>query len=291
MKYTWIEAHRDLFAISRMCRVLAVSRTGYCQWRVRPPSARSVACSVLDVQVATLHAENKQRYGRPRIVRTLRSQGLPVGTEQVRQSLKRQQLKPRYRRPYRVTTDSDHALPVAPNILNRRFEGWSINEAFVGDITYIATGEGWLYLAVVMDLASRRIVGWSMDARMTAELVCQALRMAYWHRKPRPGLLMHTDRGSQYASRAYRRLLRDYGMIQSMSRKADCWDNSAMESFFKTLKVEQVYAVRYETRTQARRDLVAWMEGYYNTRRLHSSIGFQTPSAWEHNAVAVAKTA
>ncbi len=291
MKYTWIEAHRDLFAISRMCRVLGVSRTGYCQWRVRTPSGRSAARSVLDVQVAALHTEHKQRYGRPRIVQALRSQGLRVGTEQVRQSLKRQQLKPRYRRPYRVTTDSDHALPVAPNVLNRRFNGWSVNEAFVGDITYIATGEGWLYLAVVMDLASRRIVGWSLSERMTADLVCQALRMAYWRRKPRPGLLMHTDRGSQYASRAYRRLLRDYGMIQSMSRKANCWDNSAMESFFKTLKVEQVYAGRYENRTQARRDLVAWMEGYYNTRRLHSSIGFQTPTAWEHNAVAVANMA
>lgn len=291
MKYAWMEAHSDRFAISRMCRVLEVSRSGYCQWRVRPPSARSVARSVLDVQVAALHTEHKQRYGRPRIVGALRSQGLRVGAEQVRQSLKRQHLKPRYRRPYRVTTDSDHALPVAPNVLGRRFEGWSINEAFVGDITYIATGEGWLYLAVVMDLASRRIVGWSLGERMTAELVCQALRMAYWRRKPGPGLLMHTDRGSQYASRAYRRLLRDYGMIQSMSRKANCWDNSAMESFFKTLKVEQVYAVRYDTRTQARRDLVAWMEGYYNTRRLHSSIGFQTPTAWEHHAAAVANTA
>ena len=144
-------------------------------------------------------------------------------------------------------------------------------------MTYIATGEGWLYLACVMDLASRRIVGWSMSDRIKAELVCNALKSAYWRRKPPAGLIMHSDRGSQYASGSHRRLIKDYRMIQSMSRRANCWDNSAMESFFKTLKVERVHRVRYDTRTVARLDIVNWIEGFYNRRRMHSSIGYKTP--------------
>ena len=147
----------------------------------------------------------------------------------------------------------------------------------MADITYIATGEGWLYLACVMDLGSRKIVGWSMGERITADLVCQALTSAYWRRKPAAGLIMHTDRGSQYASREYRRLIKLYGMVQSMSRRANCWDNAAMESFFKTLKVERVHQLRYETRAAARLDIVDWIEGFYNHRRIHSSIGFRTP--------------
>ena len=164
-------------------------------------------------------------------------QGLLIGHERVRNSLKRQGLRPVYKRPYRVTTDSAHRKPIAPNVLDRRFDGWRVNQAWVADITYIATGEGWLYLACVMDLASRRIVGWSMSDRIKAELVCQALKSAYWRRKPSAGLIMHSDRGSQYASDSYRQLIQDYRMIASMSRRGNCWDNAAMESFFKTLKV------------------------------------------------------
>jgi putative transposase len=158
--------------------------------------------------------------------------------------------------------------------------------AWVGDITFIPTGEGWLYLACIMDLASRRIVGWAMSARIGAELVCQALRSAYWRRKPEPGLIMHTDRGSQYASADYRRLTGDYGMVQSMSRKANCWDNAPMESFFKTLKVERIHLLRYETRAQARLDIIDWIEGFYNHERIHSSIGYLTPVAVERSFMA-----
>jgi transposase InsO family protein len=153
-------------------------------------------------------------------------------------------------------------------------------------VTYIATAEGWLYLAVIIDLASRRVVGWAMSERIKAELVCQALRMAYWRRKPAVGLIMHTDRGSQYASRSHRRLIKDYGMVQSMSRKANCWDNAAMESFFKTLKVERVYQVQYENRAQARIDVVNWIEGFYNSERLHTSIDFQVPNTLEKTLAA-----
>ena len=286
MKYAWIEEHRDRFHVTRMCRQFDVSRTGYSQWRRRAPSDRATANAVLDAQVAAVHAGSKRSYGRPRIVRGLRAQGLQVGHERVRKSLKRQGLRPVYKRPYRVTTDSAHHKPIAPNILDRRFAGWRVNQAWVADITYVATGEGWLYLACVMDLASRRIVGWSMSERISADLVCQALKSAYWQRKPAAGLIMHSDRGSQYASTSYRQLIKDYRMSQSMSRRANCWDNAAMESFFKTLKVEHTDLLRYDTRALAKLDIVDWIEGFYNHKRMHSSIGYKTPVAVESSLMA-----
>jgi transposase InsO family protein len=286
VKYAWIEANRDRYSVSRMCRLLEVSRTGYCQWRGRAPSNRTQANDRLDLQVAAIHRASGCSYGRERIHRQIRDQGVPVGRERIRKSLQRQGLRPVYRRPYRVTTDSDHDKPLAANLLERKFDGWAVNQAWVADITYIATAEGWLYLAVVMDLASRRIVGWSMSERIKADLVCEALKAAYWHRKPPPGLIMHTDRGSQYAAKSYRALVGDYGMKASMSSKADCWDNAAMESFFKTLKVERVYQVHYCTRAQARLDIVDWIEGFYNRQRLHSSVGYRTPVAAEHSLMA-----
>ncbi len=286
MRYAWIDAHRDQYPAARMCRLLSVSRTGFCQWRTRTPSDRSVANTVLDAQVAAIHTKSRQTYGRPRIVRALRTQGRPVGHERIRRSLIRQGLRPVYRRPYRVTTDSNHKKPLAPNVLDRRFNGWAVNRAWTADITYVATGEGWLYLAAVMDLASRKIVGWSMSDRMKADLVCEALRSAYGRRRPTRGLIIHSDRGSQYASKEYRRLIKDYGMIPSMSRKGNCWDNAPMESFFKTLKVERIYQTRYESRQQARLDIVDWIEGFYNRQRLHSSIGHRTPVQAESGLMA-----
>jgi putative transposase len=286
VKYAWIEEHCGLFKVSRMCRQLEVSRTGYCQWRSRAPSDRSVANAVLDAQVSALHAGSKRSYGRPRILRKLRLQGVAAGHERVRKSMRRQGLQPVYKRPYRITTDSNHAKPIAPNVLDRRFDGWQINQAWVADITYVATTEGWLYLATVMDLASRRIVGWSMSDRIKADLVCDALKSAFWQRKPAPGLIMHTDRGSQYASDSHRKLIHDQRMVQSMSRKANCWDNSPMESFFKTLKVERIYQLRYDTRAHARLDIVDWIEGTYNRQRIHSSIGYRTPVNAESSLMA-----
>ncbi|WP_370246214.1 IS3 family transposase [Candidimonas sp. SYP-B2681] len=267
--------------MSRLCRVLEVSRSGYCQWRVRRPSRRSLANAVLDAQVKAVHTTSQRSYGRLRIVQALRAQHQRIGHERVRQSLIRQGLRPVYKRRYRNTTDSGHALPVAPNVIARQFDGWAPDRVWVGDMTYVATQEGWLYLAAILYLGSRRIVGWSMSDRMTSDLVCDALKAAYWQRKPAPGLIMHTDRGtdrgSQYASRPHRQLLQDYGMVASMSRRANAWDNTVMESFFKTLKVERIYQVRYATRAQARLDIVNWVEGFYNRRRLHSAIGYRTP--------------
>jgi putative transposase len=174
--------------------------------------------------VAAIHAASKRSYGRPRIVQDLRNQGVLVGHESVRRSLQRQGLRPVYKRPYRITTDSNHRKAVAPNLLDRRFDGWQINQAWLCDITYVGTAAGWRYLATVMDLGSRRIVGWSMSERMKADLVCDALKSAYWRRKPVPGLIQHCDRGSQYVSDQYRRLVGDFAMVQSMSRKGNCWD-------------------------------------------------------------------
>ena len=190
--------------------------------------------------------------------------------------MRRQGLRQVYKRSYRVTTDSNRLKPIAENVLARHFDGWQANRAWVADITYIATGEGWLYLAVVMELTSRRIVGWSMNARLTAELVCETLKSAYWRRKPPARLIMHSDRGSQYASDRYRSLIKDFQMTQSMSRRANCWDNAVTESFFKTLKVERIYQARYETRAQARLDIVDWIEGFYNLQRMHSSNQYRT---------------
>jgi len=259
-------------ASSWTCRALVTVGGG----RARRTNVRWLT-PPLTAQVAAIHAGSRRSYGRPRIVRDLNNQGIEVGHERVRSSLKRQGLRPVYKRPCRVTTDSAHTKPIAPNVLDRRVEGWKVNQAWVADITYIATGEGWLYLACVMDLASRKIVGWSMSERITTDLVCQALTSAYWWRKPAAGLVMHTDRGSQYASHDYRRLIRNYRMVQSMNLRANCWDHAAMESFFKTLKVERVHQFRYETRAAARLDIVDWIEGFYNHRRIHSSIGFRTP--------------
>ena len=190
-------------------------------------------------------------------------------------------LKPFTSAPYTVTTDSEHTQSIAPDLLRRRFNAWQLNQAWVGDITFIDTQEGWLYLAVIIDLASRKVVGWSMSERIKAELVTDALKFAYWRLKPEAGLIMHTDRGSQYASKNHVDLLTNYGMRQSMSRRADCWDNAVAESFFKTLKVDRVYQTQYPTRQEARLDIVNWIEGFYNAKRLHTAIGGKIPNQLE----------
>jgi len=281
VKYAWVEEQGDQFPVSRMCRVLGVSRTGYLQWRVREPSARQRSNDKLGAQLRVIHAENDRSYGRIRLWKALTDQGQRVGQERVRRLMKLNGLKSVYRRPYRVTTRSDHARPVAGNLLDRRFRQAEVDRAWVADITYVPTGEGWLYLAAVLDLASRRIVGWSMSERMPAKLVCDALAMAYFRRKPAAGLIVHSDRGVQYASLAYREQIAQYQMVQSMSRRANCWDNAPMESFFKTLKVERVYRQRYQTRDEARADIVNWIEGFYNARRLHSALSYQSPVQFE----------
>ena len=220
MKYALIEAQADWQPIARLCQVLGASRSGYLPWRDRAPSDRELADRSLDAQTAVIHAEGKQGYGRIRVTRRLRQSGMRVGAERVRKSLLRQSLRSVYRKKSRVTTDSNHRKPVAQNLLDRRFDGWAANRAWTTDITYLLTDKGWLYLAAIVDLGTRRIVGWAMSEQMSAKLVCDALQMAYWRHRPAPGLLMPSDRGSQYASAEYRKLLKQFHMTQSMSRKS-----------------------------------------------------------------------
>jgi putative transposase len=281
MKYAWIEEQSDHYCVARLCRVLRVSRSGYMQWKGREPSDRQRHNERLSAQLRVIHAETDRSYGRPRLWRALKDAGHRVGQERVRRLMLLEGLKPVYRRPYRVTTDSNHAKPTALNVLDRRFDQGQVDRAWVSDITYIHTAEGWLYLAVVLDLASRRIVGWSMSERMVAKLVCDAMAMAYFRRKPPRGLIAHSDRGVQYASEVYRAQLAQYQMVQSMSRKGNCWDNAPMESFFKTLKVERVYRRRYQTRAEARADIVNWIEGFYNSKRLHSALCYTSHAQFE----------
>jgi transposase InsO family protein len=286
VRYAWIEGQSDHYAVSRICRVLGVSRTGYLQWLQRPASPRQRRNDELGAQLRVIHAENGGAYGRPRLWKALVEGGERVGQERVRRLMAMHGLRSVYKRPYRKTTQSDHDKPVAPNLVDRQFGVRQADRIWVADISYVATAEGWLYLAAVLDLGSRRVVGWSMAARMPAKLVCDALAMAYFRRRPRPGLIAHSDRGSQYASDAYRRDLAKYRMRQSMSRKGNVWDNAPMESFFKTLKVERVYGQLYETRDQARSDIVNWMEGFYNRKRMHSALGYRSPIQYEQSGKA-----
>lgn len=283
MKYAWIEGQSDHYPVSRICRVLGVSRTGYLQWRRRGPSLRQRCNDELGAQLRVIHAEHDRSYGRPRLWRALAEQGQRVSQERVRRLMLINGIRSVYKRPYRITTKSDHDRPVAPNLLDRQFGVREPNRCWTADVSYVPTVEGWLYLATVLDLGSRRIVGWSMAARMPAKLVCDALRMAYWRRRPGPGLIAHSDRGVQYASGAYRHLLAKYQMQQSMSRKGNVWDNAPMESFFKTLKVERVHRQRYQTRDEARLDIVSWIEGFYNRRRMHSALDYRSPVQYEQS--------
>jgi putative transposase len=283
VKYAWIRSHSDRYAVSRLCRVVGVSRSGYVGWRVRKPSVRQLANERLGAKLRVLHAESRCSYGRIRLHRAVRQAGYRVGQERIRRLMVREGLRSVHRPRYRVTTDSAHRRPVALNVLDRQFLPRAIDRVWAADITYVPTDEGWLYLAVILDLGSRRVVGWSLGRHLGAELACNALTMAYWRRKPPAGLVIHSDRGVQYASAAYRTFIERYGMVQSMSRRANCWDNAPVESFFKTFKVECVRQARYITRDQARQDIVNWIEGFYNARRMHSAIGYVSPVQFERS--------
>ena len=235
--------------------------------------------------VKGIHRESRGTYGSRRMSKGLREKGYNIGRYRARTLMRMAEVSVKRKGKYKVTTDSHHVYPVAPNILNRQFDVAAPNQVWVSDITYLWTKEGWLYLAVVMDLYSRKIVGWSMDKRMTQDLVKNALTMAAGRRQPENGLIHHSDRGSQYAAHAYQDLLVEYGMICSMARRGDCWDNAVIESFFGTLKREMVYRTRYETRMEAKRDIVDYIEMFYNGKRLHSYLGYISPDQFDKNAV------
>jgi putative transposase len=279
VKYAWIEGQRGHYPVEAMCGTLAVSPSGLATWKRGGRLGSRLTDPALLALIRAIHAESKRAYGWPRVWRELQDRGIPAGKERVRKLMQANGIRGRHKRRYKATTDSNHNLPVAPNRLDRQFGTSRPDQAWTADLTYIATREGWLYLAVVMDLYTRMIVGWAMDARMTKELVIRALRMAYFRRKPKPGLIHHSDRGSQYCSHDYQGLLTDYGMVASMSRKGNCWDNAPMESFFNSLKNERVFHESYLTREHAKRDLFDYIEVFYNRRRRHSALNYQSPAA------------
>ena len=264
-----------------MCRVLKVSTSGYYAWRGRQQSPRHRQNRKLLVAIKALHKQSKQTYGSPRMCRALRKQGTRCSENRVARLMRSHGIRAKQTKRFKATTDSRHDLPVAQNILDRQFEPETPNQAWAGDITYVWTGQGWLYLAVVMDLFSRRIVGFSMGSSLSRALVIEALTMALGRRRVGPGLLHHSDQGSQYASGEFQHELVVAGMICSMSRRGNCWDNAPVESFFATLKGELVHHRRYATRAEARSDIFEYIEVWYNRKRLHSSLGYRSPAEYE----------
>ena len=263
-----------------LCRVLGVTASGYYAWRTRPLSARAAADARLIPRLRRVHAEHRQIYGRPRLQRALRAAGWHLGEKRVRRLMDAAQIIVRRRRRFRVTTDSRHTQPVAANHLARRFAVPAPNCVWAADITALATAEGWTYLAVVLDLASRRVVGWALQPTLETALPLTALRMALGRRHPPPGLIHHSDRGAQYASAAYQHVLRAHGVTVSMSRLGDCWDNAPVESFFSGLKAE-LGTPLWPTRAAAHAAVSDHIERFYNSRRLHSALGFRAPNDFE----------
>lgn len=284
MRYRAIQEHDRRYPIRLMCRALAVSPAGYYAWRARPESPRAVANRDLLPVIRRLHHESRQTYGSPRIWRALREQGHRVGEHRVARLMRQTALQAKTVSKWQVTTDSAHRFPVAANHLNRQFTVVAPNQVWAGDITYVWTLEGWLYLAVLLDLYSRRVVGWAMSQRITVELTEQALTMALANRVPTAGLLHHSDRGSQYAATSYQRVLEDYGLIPSMSRKGNCWDNACVESFFGPLKRELIHHGHYHTREEAKREIFEYLEVFYNRPRRHSTLGYRSPAEYEATA-------
>ena len=283
MKYQFIEDHRVVWPAAIQCRVLAVSRSGYYAWRKRPVSASSQRREELTSRIQSIHATKYHDvYESPRLQAELEAQGHRCNRKTVAKCMKEAGIKASTMKKFRVTTtDSNHPHPVATNVVDREFAPSQKNQTWTADITYIPTDEGWLYLAAVEDLYSRKIVGWSMSDRIDSRLVVDALQMAVQRELPRAGLVAHSDRGVQYASEHYQVLLRQNDITCSMSRKGNCWDNAPMESFFATLKKELVNLERYQTRSQARQSLFEYIETFYNRVRRHSTIGYLAPIKFE----------
>ena len=264
--------------LSEACSALGVSISGYRAWkRGGSPDRKRLSDVQLLALIRSIHVEFRGAYGSPRMHRELHNRGAAVSEERVARVMRENGIRARHKRRFRATTDSKHNLPVAPNRLARNFAPAEPNRTWTADLTYIWTTEGWLYLAIVLDLFNREVVGWSIKPSMSADIVCDALTMAWFRRRPPAGLVCHSDRGSQYASSAMRRKLREYAMVCSMSRKGNCWDNAPTESFFNSLKNERVHGARYATRAEATADIFEYIEVFYNRRRQHSTLGYVSP--------------
>ena len=281
MKFGFIHAEKAQFPVAALCRVLGVTRQGYYAYATRKPSKRHEADVALRKRVSVLHEQARRAYGSPRMQRALRAEGIRVGKRRVERTMRSLGLFARMRRRFRVTTQSDPTHQVVSNVLARRFEASKPNERWVTDITYVWTDEGWCYMAVVIDLFSRSVVGWSLDASLCTSLPLGALEMAVKRRAPPPGLLRHSDRGCQYTSATYLEKLHSLGVEVSMSRRGNCWDNAVAESFFATLKAELVYGRTWTTRVALRAALFDYVEIFYNRQRLHSSLNYKSPAQAE----------
>ncbi len=281
MKYAWIKQHSVDYPVAELCRFMSVSRSAYYDWLAAPKTAREEENEALTEKLKSLFKQSRATYGSRRLKRKLSEQRFQVSRRRIIRLMKKAGLYCKTRKKFRATTDSSHNKPIADNLLDRQFNVTEPDRYYVGDITYIATDEGWLYLAVVIDLFSRMVIGWSMDKTMKAQLVNDALLMAIWKRKPSKGLVWHTDRGSQYASDSHRKLLGDHGIIQSMSRKGNCWDNAVSESFFHTLKTELVHHQKFRTRDEAKQVIFEYIEVFYNRERLHSANDYLSPKDYE----------
>jgi putative transposase len=260
---------------------MQISRSGYYAWRKRDKSPRQIKNETLVPIVKEAHKQSRGTYGARRIAEEIKANGTSCGRYKAGTLMKLAGVAAKQKKKFKMTTDSKHNLPVSQNLLNRQFEVKEADRFYVSDITYIWTQEGWLYLAVVIDLFSRQVVGWSLNRRMTTTLIMDALRMAIWRRLPARGLVFHSDRGSQYCSNDFRKMLKSHGMVSSMSRKGNCWDNAVAESFFGSLKTERVFFTNYTTRENARRDIVDYIEMFYNSNRRHSYLGYVSPKEFE----------
>ena len=281
MKYAWIRENESEFPVQAMCNALNVVRSAYYKWRSTPQTAHDQRDKELGELVEIEFKRGRGVYGEVRVLKKLQQQGIKTSRRRVGRLMRERGLVCITKKPYKVTTDSKHDKPIAKNKLKRRFNPKKPNRVYAGDITYIKTDEGWLYLAIVIDLFSRQIVGYSMADHMKTSLVNDAMTMAIWQRKPPRGLLWHTDRGSQYASKEHRDLLAQHGIRQSMSRKGNCWDNAVSESFFHTLKTELTYHHRYATREQARASIFEYIAVFYNRIRIHSANNYLSPVEFE----------
>jgi putative transposase len=280
VKYGRIEELRHQYPVAAMCRALGVSESGYHAWRNRPLSPRAWENARIEVEIKAAHERTRQTYGPERLQADLADNGIQVGIHRIKRIRKKLGLRCNQKRKLKATTDSNHALPVAPNLLDRQFAVAAPNKTWVTDITYIATDEGWLYLAGIKDLFNGELVGYAMDARMTQNLVMQALFRAVAAKRPGKGLIHHSDRGSQYCAQAYQKLLRQFGMQVSMSRKGNCWDNAPMESCWGSLKTELIHHRHFVTREQARREITEYIEIFYNRIRKQVRLGHLSPAAF-----------
>lgn len=286
MRYRFIQNHREAFPVDLLCHVLGVGRSGFYAWLQRPESPRSRTNRHLLAEIKAVHHRSRHTYGSPRVHAALNAQGYVCGKHRVAQLMRTHGIRSRHKRKFRATTNSRHCYPVADNLLQRQFVVSAPNRWWVSDITYIPTREGWLYLAVTLDLYHRKVVGWAMDRWMTQQLVMDAFTMAMKNSRPGPGLCHHSDQGVQYVSKAFQALLKTAGIQCSMSRKGNCWDNAVAESFFHTLKVELCHARSYHTRQEARAEIFDYIEVFYNRQRRHSSLGYLTPVEFEQMAIA-----